>query len=176
MFLYYQERLVEGTINQDSGAEMRDGMKALMDIGICPEEHYPYDINDFTHKPGIAAYLDASSFKISVYSRVTGLINIKSCLATGGGVAIGFNVYDSFETDEMAKTGRMPMPKAGEQLLGGHAVFVCGYMDDPAWAGGGYLIVKNSWGLEWADRGFFYMPYAYAEDPEQVSDMWTATV
>jgi C1A family cysteine protease len=176
LFLYYQERLLEGTINEDSGAEMRDGFVALKQTGISPEDHYPYVIADFDHKPGLSAYTDAPSFKISLYQRIIGLINMKSCLAVGGGLAIGFKVYESFETEEMAQTGRMSMPKANEQLLGGHAVFCCGYVDDIDWPGGGYLIIKNSWGVGWGDAGFFYLPYAYAEDPEQVSDIWTATV
>jgi len=176
MFLYYQERLLEGTINEDSGAEMRDGMKVLKETGICPEDHYPYNISKFNSKPGLSAYLEAGSFKISVYSRITGLVNMKSCLAVGGSLAIGFNVYESFETDEMEKTGRMPMPKKTEQWLGGHAVFVCGYVDDIEWPGGGYFIVKNSWGVSWGDKGYFYMPYEFAGNINEVSDVWTASV
>jgi C1A family cysteine protease len=69
----------------------------------------------------------------------------------------------------------MPMPASSESVVGGHAVFIAGYQTDPGTAGGGYLIVKNSWSTSWGDQGYFYMPYAYIR-PDLVSDLWTAVV
>lgn len=176
LFLYYQERLLEGTISEDGGAEMRTGLKAIKDIGISPEEHHPYIPQNFMLPPNADAYADASMFKISVYSRLIGLNSMKSCLAIGGGIVIGFYVYESFESNDLALTGKMPMPKDKEEILGGHAVFVCGYYDDASWPGGGYLIVKNSWGTGWGDQGYFYMPYEFAKSRLNVPDVWTASV
>jgi C1A family cysteine protease len=175
LFLYYHERVLEGTVNWDSGATMRDGMKVLNQIGVCPEMDWPYLISKYKLDPGEVAYLNAQSYKITIYKRIDNLLDIKSALAEGYGVVFGFNVYESFETNEVANTGIMPMPKPNERLLGGHAVFICGYKDDETWAGGGYLIIKNSWGLGWGDSGFFLMPYAFA-DSNEVSDIWTASV
>jgi C1A family cysteine protease len=176
LFLYYQARVLEDTVNIDSGAEMRDGMRVLVNLGICSEVHHPYDITKFTEKPSLDDYVNAAGYKITSYSRVLGLAGIKSCLATGRGLALGFYVYESFESSDVATTGKMPMPRPGEVMLGGHAVFCCGYKDDPAWAGGGYLIIKNSWGSTWGDMGYFYMPYEYASNYSNVPDAWTATV
>lgn len=175
LFLYYEERVLMGTVNQDSGATMRDGMKVLANTGVCSESNWPYIINKFKQKPPDLAYQDAKQFKISIYSRILNLTDIKTALATGNGVVFGFLVFESFETEEVATTGIMSMPKLGEDILGGHAVFVCGYKDDPEWAGGGYLIIKNSWGTGWGDKGYFYMPYAFASNPIYVNDIWTAS-
>jgi C1A family cysteine protease len=176
LFLYYEERVLEGTVNEDSGASMRDGMKVLSNQGICPEVNWPYVISKFRTKPPDQAYENALNYKIAVYSRLYSLTDMKSALATEQGVVFGFNVYESFDTNEVAQTGNMPMPKYGERILGGHAVFICGYKDDETWPGGGYLIIKNSWGLDWGDNGYFYMPYAFASNPADVNDIWTASV
>lgn len=176
MFLYYMERVLENTVNEDRGATMRSGMKVLCDTGICSETHYPYDIEHFNAKPGLAARTEAINYKVSAYSRVMGLTNMKSCLALGGGLVLGMYVYESFETPEVARTGIMPVPRQTEQLLGGHAVFCCGYVDDTTWPGGGYLIIKNSWGTSWGQGGYFLMPYEYAGNYSNVPDVWTVTV
>ena len=175
MFLYYYERSLENTTNQDAGAEMRDGMKVLATKGISPEKDWPYVVPKFKKAPTKTAQNHARKYKIGAYARLTTLQQLKSCLAGGNGVAIGFLVYESFESDVVFRTGYMPMPKTGEQILGGHAVFVMGYRDDVTAPGGGWLKVKNSWGTGWGDRGYFYMPYLFVI-PTLVSDMWTAAL
>lgn len=172
---YYNARALEGTTSQDAGAEVRDGLKALQQTGVCPESDWPYIISKFAKKPTAIAFTDAAQYKIASYTRLSTLADVQTCLAGGNGVVIGFDVYESFESDAVAATGRVPMPLPGEQLLGGHCVFVCGYKKDASWAGGGYLIVKNSWGVDWGDKGYFYLPWAYVT-AGYVSDMWTAAL
>jgi hypothetical protein len=53
--------------------------------------------------------------------------------------------------------------------VGGHAVLVTGFIDNahlpagaPAGSGGGYLIIKNSWGCS-ADGGYHYLPYDWVK-------------
>jgi C1A family cysteine protease len=174
LFLYYEERKIEGSISQDAGAEIRDGMKVLATMGVSPEKNDVYNINKFTKAPTKTAIKNALPFKLSVYSRITTLNDMKSALAVGQGFVFGFDVYESFESQAVANTGKVPMPKPNEQLLGGHAVFAVGYQDDSSWSGGGYFIVKNSWGTNWGDKGYFYFPYAYASS-SMVSDVWTAS-
>lgn len=164
-FLYYEERRLEGTVNEDSGAYPRDGFKTLLKKGICLESKDKYNIYKFTKKPSLLAYVNALSYKIKAYHRLNTLQDIQTCLAGGYGVVIGFDVYESFES--IGSDGLMPMPQPGEQLLGGHAVFVVGYRVD------NNLIVKNSWGTGWRDAGFFYMPFNYVTS-QNVSDIWTA--
>ena len=175
LFVYYEERSHEHTVNQDAGAQPRDGMKVLTKIGASPESDDPYNVTIFTKRPSSKAVADAANFKIAAYHRLKTLKDVQSVLAGGNGVVMGFKVYESFESDIVAKTGRMPMPTASEAVVGGHAVFIAGYQTDPTTAGGGYLMVKNSWSTGWGDNGYFYMPFAYVQ-PNLVSDLWTGVV
>ncbi|WP_122628272.1 C1 family peptidase [Lucifera butyrica] len=168
LFLYYEERLLEGTVNEDSGAEIRDGMKVLNQIGVCPEADWPYDISTFTNPPNNKDVADAAAFKVSEYHRIASLTQLKAALAEGLPVVIGIEVYASFESDEVAKTGIVPIPdKSKEQYLGGHAVLVVGYDDSR-----NMLIVRNSWGDSWGDKGYCYLPYDYFN--QYSSDCWTS--
>jgi C1A family cysteine protease len=175
LFLYYEERVREKTVNQDAGAMPRDGFKVLAKIGCAPEADWPYDITKFTIAPSKKAVTNAAQFKIASYNRLANLNDIRTCLAGGNGVVLGFTVYESFESDAVAQTGKMPMPAANEKVLGGHAVFCAGYKTDASFAGGGCLIVKNSWSTGWGDAGYFYMPYAFVTK-KNVSDAWTALI
>ena len=95
---------------------------------------------------------------------------MKSALVEGYPVILGINVYESFESDQVAKTGIVPMSKRGENLLGGHAVLAVGYKDDVNSKGQGFVICRNSWGENWGDMGYFYLPYSYFA--KYVTDMW----
>jgi C1A family cysteine protease len=169
---YYQERNLEGTVNDcQAGAMIRDGMKVLKNRGVCPEVDDPYSDQDCP-APSSQADTDASQFSISAYHRIITLSGLKHALTGGKGCVLGIAVYESFESPQ---NGHIPMPQPGEQLLGGHALFCCGYQDDPQYDGGGYLIVKNSWGTSFGDQGYIYLPYAYVQ-PRLTSDIWTANL
>jgi C1A family cysteine protease len=168
LFIYYNERLMENTIQSDAGAEIRDGIKSIAQYGVCPESYWPYDIRKFANKPPKTAYKSALLHQAVTYRRVSQTVaDLKACLASGIPVVIGFSVYESFESDEVARTGVLNMPAPGEQLLGGHAVLVVGY-DDAT----GRWLVRNSWGSGWAQAGYFTMPYAYLTDSDLAADFW----
>lgn len=169
LWLYWEERFLEGTVNEDAGAYIRDGMKVLQKKGCAPEAEWPYDITKFAQQP--PALTDTTQFRISEYHRVTNLALLKTALAEGYPVVIGIQVFESFESDEVAQTGIVPLPAPSEQLLGGHAVLAAGYKDDLHQKGQGMLICRNSWGPGWGDKGYFYLPYSYFS--KYVSDMWT---
>lgn len=169
LFIYYNERLLEGTVNSDSGAMLRDGIKTLVRWGYCEEALWPYVIAQFKKKPVRGAYADAIKSRISQYMRINHSIeDMKSALAAENPFVFGFSVYESFEGEEVAKTGAMLMPKQHEKMLGGHAVLAVGYDDEKQ-----AIIVRNSWGINWGDHGYFYMPYAYIINPSLADDFWT---
>lgn len=173
LFIYYQERLIEGTVNYDSGAYIRDGIKAVNQYGAPLESLWPYIITRFRTRPTTAAYTDAARRKAGAYQRITTrTAGIKTALNQGYPVVIGFNVYASFEGTLNNTTGMMPYPRPGEQLLGGHAVAVVGYDDTLS---GGRLICRNSWGTSWGDRGYFYMPYQVTDNANMSDDFWIIT-
>jgi C1A family cysteine protease len=175
LFLYYEERRLEHTVNEDCGAQPRDAMKVLAQIGCATETDDPYDPANFARPVVDNVLADALAFKINAYHRLGDLDNMKSCLADGKGFIMGFTVFQSFESEPVNQTGKMPMPVDGESVLGSHAVFCAGYVTDATWPGGGYLIVKNSWGADWGDQGYFYMPWAFVT-PQHVPDAWTAVI
>ena len=59
LWLYWEERYLEGSVNEDAGAEIRDGMKVLQQLGCAPEVDWPYDITKFTQTPPAKATTDA---------------------------------------------------------------------------------------------------------------------
>ncbi len=169
LFIYYNERAMEGTINSDSGAQIRDGMKSVGSLGDCPEDMWPYVIANFTEKPPDACYQAALQHKAILYQRVVrDLIQMKGCLASGYPFVFGFTVYQSFESQQVAQSGHAPMPQHGEKVLGGHAVMAVGYDDANQW-----FVVRNSWGTGWGMQGYFTLPYAYFTSRNLSSDFWT---
>lgn len=170
LFIYYNERVIEHTVNTDSGAQIRDGIKSVGGIGAPPETDWPYDISKFAEKPPqVPAYKDAPLGKALLYHRVPQVLNqMKGCLASGYPFVYGFTVYESFESDEVARTGVASMPTAGEKVLGGHAVVAVGYDDSQQ-----RFISRNSWGPGWGMAGYFTIPYAYLTDANLADDFWT---
>jgi C1A family cysteine protease len=177
LFIYYNERAMEGTTGEDSGAQIRDGIKSVVKQGVPPESDWPYSetMSVVTQKPNAGAYSDALQHKVISYHRIASRIPatflnlMKSCLADGYPFAFGFVVYSAFEGPDIAKTGILKLPnKKKEEIVGGHAVLAVGY-DDKKKA----VLVRNSWGANWGLKGYFWMPYPYISDSKLASDFWT---
>ncbi|MGZ3489779.1 MAG: C1 family peptidase [Isosphaeraceae bacterium] len=169
LFIYYNERVMEHTVGQDAGAQIRDGMKSVNKIGVCPETDWPYVIANFTRKPPSLAFKDAPLGKAVSYQRVVQTLDqMKGCLAAGFPIVLGISVYESFESAQVARSGVVPMPASREKLLGGHAVLAVGYHDADQ-----RFTMRNSWGTSWGMRGYFTIPYAYLTDPNLCDDLWT---
>jgi C1A family cysteine protease len=169
LFIYYNERFIEGTVDSDSGARIRDGIKSVGTQGACPEADWQYDITKFAQKPPPPAYADALKTRaVRYYSVVQDIAQMKSCLAQKFPFVFGFTVYSYFESPEMANTGILIMPTGTQQAVGGHAVLAVGYDDSEQ-----TILVRNSWGDAWGMSGYFKMPYAYITSASLASDFWT---
>lgn len=171
LFIYYNERVLEGTVSYDSGAEMRDAIKAVVKYGACPETDWDYNIDLFAVKPPQQCYTTALKNQGLTYSAVQqSLCQIQSVLASGFPLIIGFNVPESFESQQVADTGVVPMPQPNESILGGHAVVVVGYDNAQR-----RFLMRNSWGTGWGDPkhpGHFTFPYEFVLSPDWASDFW----
>ena len=144
LFIYYNERLVEGSVSQDAGAMIRDGIKVMSKVGVCPETVWKYDDGPsfFKQQPDDKSYELAQKCRVMGYARVAqDLSQFKACLKNGYPFVFGFAVLSSFQTMEVATTGNMVMPQPTDQQLGGHAVCAVGYDDFKQ-----CFIVRNSWG------------------------------
>ena len=172
LFIYYNERAMEGTVASDSGAQIRDGIKSVAKQGACSEKTWPYDISKFRTKPTQKCYTEALKDKIVLYQRLVPTLNqLRGCLGSGYPFVFGFTVYESFESETVAKTGHAPMPAPNEPAIGGHAVLGVGYDDAKQW-----FIIRNSWGTGWGMKGYFTLPYAYVTDQQLADDFWTIRV
>jgi C1A family cysteine protease len=169
LFIYYNERVILGTVDEDSGAMLRDGIKSVARQGGPHESLWPHLVARFRVKPSAAAYRDGLLHEALLYQRLRQSIDqLKACLADGYPFVFGFSVYESLESRAVAKSGDVRLPGRGEALLGGHAVTVVGY-DDPRRR----FIIRNSWGASWGDGGYGTMPYAYLLDSGLSDDFWT---
>lgn len=178
LFIYYNERVMENTVNEDAGAMIRDGIKSVAKQGVCSEKRWPYDPSPFppnphlTKKPTAPCYTEALKHTAVQYQRISrSLSQMKGCLAAGYPFVLGFTVYESFESSAVARTGKMPMPSPRESVIGGHAVLAVGYNDRQ-----NYFRVRNSWGSQWGMKGYFTMPYAYLLDENLSDDFWQITL
>src|SRR6185437_8358062 len=171
LWIYYYGRKLEGApADQDTGAFGRDGLKVCNKMGVPLEKDWPYDITQFSVQPPASLDAEAAQHKISNYRVVPrNLDSMKAVLSNRQTIAFGFSVYQSFESDEVAKTGIVPMPTRGEKALGGHEVLLVGYLKDEP----NYGLVRNSWGADWAIKGYFLMPWAYFLDTHLSSDFRT---
>ena len=169
LFIYYNEREMEGTVKSDGGAQIRDGIKSVAKQGVCPEADWPYIIGKFDQAPPAKAYKDALVNRAVSYQRlVQTLTELKGCLASGYPFVFGFTVYESFESPATGRSGHASLPASGEQVVGGHAVMAVGYSDSRQW-----FLVRNSWGSTWGLKGYFTLPYAYVTQAALASDFWT---
>lgn len=168
LFIYYNERVIEHSVKSDSGAMLRDGIKTLVKQGVCTEKKWPYVLSRFTQKPAAACYKEAAQHQVTSYQRILTLDEMRGCLAEGFPFVFGFTVYESFESQQVAKTGVVSMPKPGERVVGGHAVVAVGYHDSEK-----RFLVRNSWGVGWGVKGHFTIPYDYLSNPNLAEDFWT---
>jgi C1A family cysteine protease len=172
LFIYYNERVMEHSVNSDNGAAIRDGIKSVNKQGVCPEKMLPYIITRFAVKPNDACYKEALKHQVLSYHRVSRALNqMKGCLADGFPFVFGFTVYESFESPTIAKTGKLNLPKKNEKVVGGHAVLAVGY-DEPSKR----FIVRNSWGTDWGLKGYFSIPYGYLNEENLSDDFWTIRI
>lgn len=177
LFTYWNERYLAGTINEDSGASLRDGMKTICADGMVPETEWPYDIDMFTSRAPSHVYIQALSHQVEMYQNVHPTVEqVFGCLAQGFPFICGIQVFQSFESEETKHTGVIKMPHmgwskwrfGGEPSLGWHAICIHKY--DAVKQEFGLL---NSYGSEWGMMGKGVIPVKYLVSEDLCCDRWT---
>ncbi|WJV68403.1 C1 family peptidase [Pectobacteriaceae bacterium CE70] len=180
LFIYYNERTIEGDVKHDPGATLRDGIKSLHKLGVCPESDWPYDYTRpdsesgafppgalAATKPPANCYKEALQYVITNYQRVNqDLSHLQGCLASGFPFVFGFVVYDTWLEHPKPPTV-VPMPSDKDKPEGGHAVLCTGYDNST-----NLFKIRNSWGVDVGEQGDFYIPYDYLLDKKLSSDFW----
>jgi len=168
LFLYYNQ--YNSLINSENdiiGTSIFSGLNILHNLGVCSEETYPYDIIS-EKSPSEEAYKEASENKIIAYNAIDqNIYQLKATLINGYPILFGFNVYSSFLSDSVSENGNVTIPSDNEELIGHHAAVIIGYDD-----GDKVFLVRNSWGSEWGDSGYCYIPYEYILNQNYASDFW----
>jgi C1A family cysteine protease len=173
LFLYKATRnLLRWT--GDRGAFLRTTMAGMVLFGVPPEEYWPYVVADFDKEPSSFCYAFAQNYQALQYFRLDPLgtsedflwKRIKALLAAGLPSMFGFTVFSSIR--QAANDGKIPFPCRGERILGGHAVVAVGYDDEAKIRNAGCgiettgaLLIRNSWGEDWGDKGYGWLPYDY---------------
>lgn len=166
LFLYYQARVMEETVNQDAGAQIRDVVAGALKFGSPRERTWPYIISRFAWKPSAAAYTEGLRYQALNAYKCSTIDDIKRALSSGLPVVFGVPVYRSI-FDLKGPDATIQMPKVNERQVGGHCMVFSGHND-----AGGYFLVRNSWGKEWGNKGYCKMPYKYAEKFRLGLDAW----
>jgi len=172
LFLYYGARAIGGNVDTDDGAEIRDGFKTLAQSGAPREDVWPFysNLRNIVQQPSHQAYLAATWHKATKYRPSPQNLDVlKAIVASGQAFSFGFSVYEEFESETVAHSGILTLPGTTESQVGGHAVSCAGY-DDSVKA----FKVRNSWGPDWGQHGYFWMPYDYILNPDLASDFWIA--
>lgn len=171
LMIYYGEREAEGTVASDAGGYIRDGIKFVAATGACYEDGpdgWPYDPKKWSVRPPAACYAAATRDRALAYAAVQqSSQQVCGALAAGDPVVFGFTVHQAFDSPEVARTGRVPLPAPSDAPMGGHAVLIVGY--DLAERN---FLVRNSWGVDWGLKGYFLMPFEYVLRADLASDFW----
>lgn len=173
-FLYKVTRKLYG-LQGDTGAYIRGTIKALKLFGVCPESYWPYETDRFDDEPPAFCYVFAQNYQAIHYFRIDTsgpeklLLDLKNALAKGLPSCFGFTVYSSIQQREVQETGNIPFPQSGDKVIGGHAVMAVGYDEKNK-----TLLIRNSWGQDWGDKGYGTLPYAYIQRG-LARDFWIIT-
>jgi len=193
LFLYKTTRFLMGQEGVgDSGAYIRTTLGSIRMFGIPPESYWPYTDKDpeFDLEPPTLVtamakeWQSVKQFRLD-YSDNTdeNIKRMKEYLAKGYAMQIGFTVYSSYKQAD--KTGAIPYPSTNEAFEGGHSVLIVGYDDNKEIDNKlgsitkGPFLIQNSWGVDWGDKGFGWLPYDYFKPGPNgdvlADDVWTIT-
>ena len=171
MYIYYNGRYVADSDSiEDGGLAISNAIAGLLEYGACSEETWEFDPKHVNEEPHEDAYNEGAGFQIKGTRRVpVDLQAWKFAIASAHPIIFGLALYDSF--DKQRKPGLVPAPTNTEVTRAshsGHAMLCVGYSDPDQ-----VFIVRNSWGEDWGDKGYCYIPYSYMMDPKQnFGDSW----
>lgn len=171
LFIYFNARYIGDNHDKDEGSYMEYAIQGLKEYGACAENLWPNEYDYVNDEPSSEAYDQGGNFKIVDAEFIETDLNLwRETLADGYPIAFALNTFNSFD-DASKNKGRVPMPRKSDNVReehGWHAMLCVGYSDIDK-----VFIVRNSWGVEWGDKGYCYIPYDYVMNEEfNGQDSW----
>ena len=161
-YVYYNAREIQGDTSIDEGANLYNVIRGMASKGVCLEELCPYDSSVFDKRPSDEAYEDGKGHTVTTAKDIPISVEIvKSAINEGYPVVGCFRIFESLQENT---SGYIPMPTDNERSSEEekfHAMVICGYNDKH-----GHFIVRNSWGTDFGDKGYCYLPYSYLRDSD----------
>jgi hypothetical protein len=173
LFTYYVTRLMEKTVSVDGGAQVRNALKSTVNHGVVKEDLWAYDTSKVFIRPDKNIFEEGLKHQTLEYHRIAdGFIDhMRQCLHEGYPFTFGLMLWDSFNSEETIKTGLVKTPNyLAENGLGGHCMLCVGWK---MLFGEIHFIVQNSWGTNWGDKGYCYIPASYIRNTTTAFDFWT---
>ncbi len=175
LWLYYQQRLIEGNLETDAGAQLYSGIIVLKTKGLCSERLYPYIQTKYKESPELYTYIEAINYKLDDYRILKQNLNdMKASIQLGNPFFFGIYLFKSKSQEKpdidlitKEKNWILPYPTYNDDYVGGHAITAVGYDDDKK-----LMKIRNSWGENWGDKGHFYLPYEYILDSDFCADFY----
>jgi C1A family cysteine protease len=165
LYVYYHARYIEDTIDEDYGViYIKSALQGVSMYGVCTEQIWPYKIENYNKQPSPESYADACSRKIVSYNFVETTKDILENLSVHKPVVIGMVVYESF-MGVTKENSTVPIPTLDDKNIGGHAVLIVGHSLPEQ-----KFLIKNSFGTNWGDSGYAYLPFEYVE--KYAFDRW----
>lgn len=158
LFVYYNARLLDGTVDSDEGTTIRSALAACNHFGLCTEKLWPYEISKFAKKPTPICYRDGSYRLVKEYKSLAGLEDILDAVNNSYPVVIGTYLYENFMSLDK-DSPVVQSPGYNDNYIGSHAMVILGYDLEKQ-----ELLAKNSFGVEWGANGYCYIPFYYAKN------------
>lgn len=169
LFVYWNARKLSGNTHSDTGTLNQMGMAALMAYGACEEQLWPFQEAAVLAEPDARCYQNAAKHEAIQFARTPHGEAALTALAEGFPVVFG--MYAPMEFYQVAhKTGVMPEPGQVPTRTppAGHAMLLVGYdLEDRTY------LVRNSYGEQFADRGYFRIPFNTLSAWSRERDYWT---
>jgi C1A family cysteine protease len=171
LFLYYNARMLDGNEEKDIGSSISSTLEVIEKMGVCQEETWSYDPDLVDQKPHFAAYKEAKKNLVEQVQEIDiDLYNLKHCLAQGYPFIFSLQLFHSFS--QAGNKGKVFIPDLTQEKShadhGIHAMLCVGYIEKYQ-----VFIVRNSWGDDWGDEGYCYIPYDYFLQSDYCQECWS---
>lgn len=158
LYNYIRSRQLEGTYPGDFqiGAWITSSLRVAYGWGGPQEEAWPFELLLTSWPPAEPPGLDAlaKQWRSPAYQRVRTVDDARRCLALlQAPVVIAVACFKQWFK---AVDGVIEMPSPLDIEVGNHTIVLAGYDDQKE-----RFIIRNSWGIEWGDQGYGYLPYEY---------------